>query len=110
MSKINFTHTVELFHSHIHPDGVEITYDCEGEFEARYDGNDVFIGSIFGLTAISHGGVALPVFGTSKDWRVFLDSVEDSARRAVEFEAVNVEIRDRVGNTDIIVHDKIEVK
>lgn len=101
---------MELFHSHIHPDGVEITYDCEGEFIAEYDDDNTSTCSNFGLISISHCGVQLPAFGTSKDWREFLAVVEDSARRAVEFEAVNVEIRDRVGNADIIVHDKIEVK
>ena len=109
MSKINFTHTVELFHSHIHPDGVEITYDCEGEFEAQYDDENVYTGSTFGLTSISRNGVQLPAFGASRDWRVFLDAVEDSARRAVEFERVRIELSDRVGDISVVVIDELKL-
>ncbi len=105
-----FDHKVRVFAPALHPDGMEVTYACEGEFEAQYDDENVYTGDTFGLISISRNGVQLPAFGTSRDWRAFLDAVEDSARRAFEPEAVSVEIRDRVGDTNVIVHDKIEVQ
>lgn len=82
---IHFTHTVEVYHPDIHPIGMEVIYHCTGQFieeQGEEYGEHCWYNRRFELLSIRINGLELPTFGTGKDWRSFLSSIEESALTA----------------------------
>ena len=84
----------------------EITF--EAEFVAIYE-EWVYVGDEVEISAIQINGTPVQSFGTSADWRKFLEVLRQAARDQVSAQRVRIELGDVVAGMEVKVVDWIRV-
>lgn len=96
----------------IFPEGIESEIVFDAEFVDIYEeenGIDVYQGDEVEISAIAINGVPVQSFGTSADWRKFLDTLRQAARDQADAQRVRIELSDVVAGMAVTVVDCMRV-
>ena len=94
------------------PEGIESEISFDAEFVGIYEeenGKDVYRGDEVEISAIAINGVPVQSFGTSADWRKFLDTLRQAARDQAHAQRVRIELSDIVAGMAVTVVDCMRV-
>ena len=93
----------------LYPDGIESEIVFDAEFVDIYEeenGVDVYQGDEVEISAIQINGTPVQCFGTSADWRKFLDVLRQSARDQASAQRVLIELSDLVAGIGVkVIHE-----
>lgn len=91
------------------PEGIESEIVFEAEFVDIYEevnGIDVYQGDKVEISSITINGTPVQSFGTSADWRKFLDVLRQAARDQASAQRVRIELSDVVGDIGVkVIHE-----